>query len=182
MNFRRAIRGFMAAAFLLLPGPLAAEQEFQIDLNFELQKLRESRKPPEADPQNPAAPGISRSEDALPIDVARGDILTIAGMRYRLWGIAAPQPNEYGGYTSAQFLRQLLAGASVSCLTTGQIIDRMPLARCRIDGKDIAEILVAGGYARDCPRQSRGNYAALERRAVYNVAGGFELPPECLEE
>lgn len=42
--------------------------------------------------------------------------------------------------------------------------------------------MVAGGFARDCPRQSRGNYSALERQAVVNVAGGFDLPPECVED
>jgi endonuclease YncB( thermonuclease family) len=76
----------------------------------------------------------------------------------------------------------LIAGNPVTCITTGQMADRLPLARCRVNGKDVAALLVAGGFARDCPRQSRGNYAALERQAVVNVAGGFDLPPECVED
>ncbi len=175
------IRGLVFAA-LLLPAVAAAQTDFPIDLNHELQRRQQDR----TDQMESGAilrdGGIARPESSMPIEAERGDVVSIAGQRYRLWGIAAPRLNEYGGYTAAQHLRQLIAGNPVTCITTGQMADRLPLARCRVNGKDVAALLVAGGFARDCPRQSRGNYAALERQAVVNVAGGFDLPPECVED
>ncbi len=172
----------LAFAVLLLPGVAAAQTSFPIDLNYELQRRLQDKAEQAERGAAPDDRGIARPESPMPIEAERGDVVNVAGQRYRLWGIAAPRPNEYGGYTAAQQLRQLLAGNAVTCITTGQMAERLPLARCRVNGKDVAALLVAGGFARDCPRQSRGNYSALERQAVVNVAGGFDLPPECLED
>lgn len=182
MAIARRTKLFIAALWLMLPAAASAEQSFSIDLNHEVQRRLRERSAEAERGGIPADGGIARSEASLPIEAERGDVLTVAGTRYRLWGIAAPAPNEYGGYTSAQELRQLMAGATVTCVTTGQVAGRLPLARCRVNGKDVAAILVAGGFARDCPRQSNGTYAALERQAVVNVAGGFDLPPECRDD
>lgn len=130
----------------------------------------------------PSNLGVTQSGASTSVEAERGDVLSVGGHRYRLWGVAAPAPNEFGGYTSAQELKRLLAGGRISCVTTGELADDLPLARCKVDGKDIAAIMVAGGFARDCPRQSRGTYAAVERGAVTDVAGGFDLPLECLED
>lgn len=125
--------------------------------------------------------------DAAQIGLERGDEVVVAGRRYRLWGVVAPAPNEYGGYTSAQQLKHLLDGKQASCVATGGTVGGgqfgfLPLARCRVDGKDVAALLAAAGYARDCPRQSRGFYAAQERSAIAMVGGGFDLPPECVDD
>ena len=172
----------LALFVLLLPAVAAAQTNFPIDLNHELQRRLQDRTDQIESGAIPRDGGIARPESPMPIEAERGDVVNIAGQRYRLWGIAAPRLNEYGGYTAAQQLRQLLAGNPVTCITSGQMAERLPLARCRVNGKDVAALLVAGGFARDCPRQSRGNYSALERQAVVNVAGGFDLPPECVED
>jgi endonuclease YncB( thermonuclease family) len=172
----------LVLALMLLPAVAAAQTNFPIDLNHELQRRQQDRTDQIESGAIPRSGGIARPESSMPIEAERGDVVNIAGQRYRLWGIATPQLNEYGGYTAAQQLRQLIAGNTVTCITTGQMAERLPLARCRVNGKDVAALLVAGGFARDCPRQSRGNYAALERQAVVNVAGGFDLPPECVED
>jgi endonuclease YncB( thermonuclease family) len=170
-----------AIALLALPSGPPAAQEFSVGINQDVQRRLDERNRDASERAEPDGGGIARTESPILAESDRGDVVSIAGRRYRLWGIAAPAPNEYGGYTSAQELRQILAGAAVDCLATGESLNRMPLARCRVNGKDVAAILVAGGYARDCPRLSRGTYAALERQAVVNVAGGFDLPPECVE-
>lgn len=183
MAIARTTTRLVAAMIWLAPAAaMSAEPNFSIDLNYEIQRRLQDRSTEAERGGLPADGGIARSETSLPIEAERGDVVTIAGTRYRLWGIAAPAPNEYGGYTAAQELRQLLAGATVTCLTTGRMAGNLPLARCRVNGKDVAALLVAGGFARDCPRQSNGNYAALERQAVITVAGGFDLPPECRED
>lgn len=127
-------------------------------------------------------PSVTDKAISTDVSVARGDVVTVGGRRYRIWGIATPAPNEYGGYTSARELARLTSGGKVTCVTTGALADGLPLARCRVDGRDLAATMVAGGFARDCPRQSRGTYAAIERDVVADVAGGFDLPPGCLED
>lgn len=119
--------------------------------------------------------GIAQAEN--------GDTLIIGLLRFRLWGIAAPRLDEFGGYTSQQGLVALLNGAKTTCTATGaRSSEGFPLARCIVDGRDLADEQVRGGFARDCPRQSLGTYAATERQAVVDVAGGFDLPLECLED
>jgi hypothetical protein len=111
-----------------------------------------------------------------------GDVVRVAGRRYRLWGVAAPAPSEFGGYTAWQGLIQLVDDGPVICAPTGDIMNGLPVARCKAGEDDISAALVAGGFARDCPVLSRGAYATIERLVVTDVAAGFQLPPECLDE
>lgn len=122
-----------------------------------------------------AVTGVARAET--------GDTLSIGIQRFRIWGIAAPRLDEFGGYTAQQGLFALLNGAKTSCAALGPLSEEgLPIARCVADGRDLGDELVLRGLARDCPRQSQGTYAATERQAVIDVAGGFDLPPECLED
>jgi endonuclease YncB( thermonuclease family) len=108
-----------------------------------------------------------------------GDTLRIEQSSFRLWGVAAPKMNEFGGYTAMQGLAGLVLGRTVVCEPTGTFLRAQPLARCRTGDRDLGAEVVARGYARDCPTVSAGTYAELERRAVIDVAGGFKLPEEC---
>ncbi|MEJ0069794.1 MAG: hypothetical protein WDO24_14865 [Pseudomonadota bacterium] len=85
----------------------------------------------------------------------------------------------FGGYTSLQRLAQLVSGNLVDCVPTGRSLHGRMIGRCRIDQRDLSAEMVANGVARDCPRQSGGAYAALERQAVVGPAGDFDLPEEC---
>lgn len=132
--------------------------------------------------ESPDAPRVTDKAVSTSLDVERGDVLSVDGRRYRLWGVVAPAHNEYGGFTSAQELKRLLGLGRTTCVSTGHVENGLPLARCRVDGRDLAALMAAGGYVRDCPRWSRGTYASIERQAVSIVGGGFDLPPECLED
>lgn len=196
MTTGRRFSALILSAWLLIPGGAVEAQELPSpqEMNQALQRWLAIRKQAELHQNEaPDAPGITQHGLSAQIGVERGDEVTVAGRRYRLWGIATPAPNEYGGYTSAQELKRLLDGKKVACVTTGETADRdngensensgfLPLARCKADGKDVAGLMVRSGYARDCPRQSRGTYAAQERQAVAMVGGGFDLPSECLED
>jgi len=130
-------------------------------------------------PQTDAKPSAKR-EISGQARVVSGDTLRVGQVTVRLWGVAAPAMNEFGGYTSMQGLAGLVLGRVVICEPTGGYFRAQRVARCRTGERDLAEEVVSRGYARDCPRQSNGTYAKAERRAVVDVAGGIRLPEECL--
>lgn len=114
--------------------------------------------------------------------VLSGDTLRINQTTYRLWGIAAPPMNEFGGYTAMQGLAALIGSQTVICGPKKNVFrGGLQAAQCRVaGGRDLAADLVRRGFARDCPRQSGATFAAIERTAVVDVAGGYKLPDECL--
>jgi endonuclease YncB( thermonuclease family) len=113
--------------------------------------------------------------------VMGSDTLRIDQMTYRLWGVAAPPLSEFGGYTAMQGLAALIGSQTVICAPTKGFRGGLQTARCRVAlGRDLAADMVRRGFARDCPRQSSGTFAALERTALVDVAGGYKLPDECL--
>jgi micrococcal nuclease len=114
--------------------------------------------------------------------VISGDTLRLDQKTYRLWGIAAPPMDEFGGYTAMQGLAGLIGSRTVICAPKkGFFRGGLQAAQCRVaGGRDLAADLVRGGFARDCPRQSGATFAAIERTAVVDVAGGFKLPDECI--
>lgn len=107
-----------------------------------------------------------------------GDTLRVAGLRIRLWGISAPPLSDFGGYSSMQALARLVADREVTCVPAppGR---RGPVERCTAAGKDLAAEMVSGGFARDCPEESRGLYAREEQQREADVAGGMDLPETC---
>jgi endonuclease YncB( thermonuclease family) len=144
-------------------------------------------KPEEPAPSGPALPqgtdreGARRGEIiAGPARAVSGDTIRVQERTFRLWGIAAPSMNEFGGYTSMQGLAGMIVGKAVICTPSNAFFHSYRVARCRVEQLDLSGEMVARGFARDCPRQSNGTFALTERRAVIDVAGGFKLPEECL--
>jgi endonuclease YncB( thermonuclease family) len=166
---------------LLLPDLRPAHAEDVLSNRLErrkfIEKGRDKRSRLDADP-----PEVTAKAAPTQIRAYDGGTLILGPVMYRLWGIAAPAMSEFGGYTAMQGLVKLIYDTQVACAPTGQTINGVAVARCKVDGKDLSAELVAGGYARDCPRQSAGTYADLERGAIVNVAGGFDLPAECLAD
>jgi len=107
--------------------------------------------------------------------VIDGDTLEVAGVRVRLEGVAAPELSEAGGDAARVFLERLVEGRVVVCAPTGRRSRGRRVAVCRLDGRDLGEMVIAAGLARDCPRYSRGRYAAVEREA----AAGLPFPGYC---
>jgi micrococcal nuclease len=92
-----------------------------------------------------------------------GDTLKLDGQRYRLWGIDAPEPSETGGSAATRALRAIIAGQVLACDVLD--IDRYgrPVVICRLpDGRDPSCDLVAGGFAEDWPKYSKGHYASCQ--------------------
>jgi micrococcal nuclease len=128
------------------------------------------------------AAGRAASEISGTARVLDGNSLAIGTTVVRLFGIAAPDLSLFGGYTSMQRLAQLVAGNTVECQSTGLSVRGSVIGRCRAGRRDLSAALVADGFARDCPRQSGGAYAALERQAAAGPATDFDLPEECLAD
>ena len=120
-----------------------------------------------------------------------GDGVLFGQVEIRLQGIAAPEWNrrkrDPGGEASANSLRALVDGRMLRCeldgTTTGPKSRYRPVAICFLeDGRDIGMLQVLAGAARDCPRNSRGRYAAAEQRARAsgrNLSAIYPLPDYC---
>lgn len=148
----------------------------------------ETRKPVPERREDPPPPKVTEKIIVNPGEIAgraqvmSGDTLRINQTTFRLWGIAAPPMNEFGGYTAMQGLAALIGSQTVICAPRkGFFRGGLQTAQCRVAlGRDLAADLVRRGFARDCPRQSGATFAAIERTAVVDVAGGYKLPDECV--
>ena len=114
--------------------------------------------------------------------IVDGDGLRLGGVEVRLQGIAAPELREPGGRAAAQALALLTAGKHVTCYLDGTTTYDRVVGRCAVDGQDVGAVLVFNGYARDCPRYSRGDYAPYEaaaRAAGRDLSRTYRLPGYC---
>lgn len=113
---------------------------------------------------------LSRPELRQPDFTARafvidGDTLAFGRTRVRLFGIDAPEMGQAQGQAAKSALIGLVRGheVTVSPVTTdryGRLVARITLP----DGSDVAEAMVAGGFARAATGFTRA-YAKAERAA-----------------
>lgn len=122
--------------------------------------------------------GVARVQD--------GDGLLFGRVEVRLQGIAAPEDSqkkqEEGGQESTRHLEDMVSGKEVVCELDGTLARKRPVGICYLDGKDIGEMQVKAGHARDCKRYSGGRYAAVERAArrdVRDLRKIYRLPGYC---
>jgi len=90
--------------------------------------------------------------------VIDGDTLAFGRKRVRLWGIDAPEMDTWQGQKARAFLIKKLAGREVMCVDSGGQSYGRIVAKCYVDGEDIAWWLVNAGHAIDWPRYSGGHY------------------------
>jgi endonuclease YncB( thermonuclease family) len=102
------------------------------------------------------------SGPAVAID---GDTIVVndSGTRYhvRLWGIDAEESYEPNGPAARKELRMILDKGPVLCKPRA-MSHRRVVARCFIEGRDIAALLVERGRVLDCARYSDGFYRQWE--------------------
>lgn len=92
-----------------------------------------------------------------------GDTLRIGRVSIRLHGVDAPELNEPGGTTARDTLIKIIEDRIVMCHPTGAQSYNRIVARCSTDRvNDLGAALIWGGYALDCRRYSKGEYASLE--------------------
>ena len=94
--------------------------------------------------------------------VIDGDTLYVGSVKIRLEGIAAPELDEPLGPEARDFLTTFAHGKRAECDLTGERSFDREVAVCRIDRRDLGEVMVEAGLARDCPHFSGGRYEAFE--------------------
>lgn len=126
----------------------------------------------------------ARAGAAIIVD---GDTLTVDGVRVRLWGVDAPEQDQNClrdgqayrcGQVAAEALREWIGRRQVVCVEVEKDQYGRSVARCIVDGEDMAGWLVEQGHALDYQRHSGGAYASAEasaRAAARGMhAGTFE--------
>ena len=104
-------------------------------------------------------------------DIIDGDTFRIGRQKIRVWGIDAPDDERKPYGTRA--LRQVLGAQTLTCRPVGTSYDRI-VARCTdANGRDIAQAMVATGWALDWPKFSHGLHGPGEAAARARRAGVF---------
>jgi endonuclease YncB( thermonuclease family) len=123
--------------------------------------------------------------------VVDGDTLELRGEKLRLQGIDAPELSQTCeargqpvpcGKLAAAHLKDLIASRNLNCAVEGRDRYGRGLARCRAEGRDIAEDMTRDGWALSDRRYSDGRYHGAEavaragRRGIWAMR--FEDPAE----
>lgn len=96
-----------------------------------------------------------------------GRTLECGGQDIRLHGIDVPALNAFAGMVARVQLDSLVVGREVFCETVSKGGGGQLLGRCRIDGRDVGELMVRAGVALDCPAESGGRYGEFERSRAH---------------
>lgn len=102
-----------------------------------------------------------------------GDTFVIGHQPVRLCGIQAPEKSRRGAKEATAYLTRIVRGKAVRCVPVGdgtpcdgrssrRSHDRV-VAQCFVQGRDIAEAMVAAGHACDWSKFSGGAYGGPGR-------------------
>lgn len=86
--------------------------------------------------------------DPWKIRLVDGDTFWYGGERIRIRGYDAPEPFEAGGFEATQRLEWLLHEGEVRLYPHAQDGDGRTLADVYVDSRNVAEVMVAEGYAK----------------------------------
>ncbi len=113
--------------------------------------------------------------------VIDGDTIMVNEQPIDLWGIDAPEASQTCldpagaewpcGVYAMQVLQSLVGEAVVTCDPQGLDQDRVLVAVCMIDSRDLAWAIVAFGFALDVPEMSQGAYAEPQTQSAGVHAG-----------
>lgn len=145
-----------------------------------------------------AAPAYSAAERTVAgqAQVIDGDSLVVSGVRLRILDVDAPESGQFCfakgvdvdqgawhcGRHAAAALSGWIDGRNVTCDTTGQGVRKGWLARCSVEGQDLAQWLAANGWAvpaRDCTCEAVRAAADQARTAGLGIwSSAFTMPWE----
>jgi endonuclease YncB( thermonuclease family) len=106
--------------------------------------------------------------------IVDGDTIELRGEKLRLLGIDAPEMAQTCeakgkevrcGKLAAEHLDELIGSRTLNCAIEGKDRYGRGLARCRADGRDIAEDMTRDGWALSDRRYSDGRYHGVEATA-----------------
>ena len=178
--------GPWAAVAVVVAGLLGAIQITEADwrrLFTEIGRLVTGSETRQA-PRRAHPPGEPFSGRPRVID---GDTLAVSGLRVRMQGIDALESDQRCkrpgggrfacGREATERLTALIGGRAITCTPDGTQTHGRTVAVCTVrqGGReiDLNEAMVRSGLAFDCPRYSRGRYAAAEAAAKAERAGAW---------
>jgi micrococcal nuclease len=95
------------------------------------------------------------------IRIVDGDTFYVSGqdVRVRLWGLDAPETGTAGGAAATNTLARFISGQVLTCRKRdvdryGRIVGQCSLS----DGRDVTQLMIATGTAREFCRYSRNHY------------------------
>lgn len=103
--------------------------------------------------------------------ITDGDTIKLNGVRWRLWGIDAPELHQTcadgwpAGIEAKRQLDQLMAAGPVHCEDRGDDRYRRTIGLCRVAGRDLGADMVSMGMAWAFTRYS-SDYIGQERAAI----------------
>lgn len=113
-------------------------------------------------------------------EVRSGDVIVVDNVPIRLNGVAAPPILQPLGGDAKAFMQWLVLDRDITCDLNGERSRGRFIAICYFDGDDIGRLLIREGFARDCPRFSKGRYAEDEINAVpTGIQEMYPLPDYC---
>jgi len=128
-----------------------------------------------------ALPPEGLPEIAGPATVIDGDTIVVNEQPIDLWGIDAPEESQTCldpagaewpcGLYAKHVLENLVGTAAVICEPQGLSHDRVLVAVCGIDTRDLAWAMVAFGFALDVPEISQGAYGEPQSQSAAVHAG-----------
>ena len=133
--------------------------------------------------------GSAGAQEAGRATAISGDTIELAGTRYCLGGIDAPEPGQSCRLTTGKTydcgriattaLMDLVAGTVVQCKTAGVRADGCPIAQCAVEGFDLSANMVHTGWALADPT-SGARYKSIQGKAKQARRGlwqGTFVPP-----
>ena len=106
--------------------------------------------------------------------VIDGDTFHLQGYAIRLWGIDAPERDTAQGPLATRTLQQLVRGRTLTCLPVDRSYERL-VASCTINGRDLSQMMVRLGWAKDLPNKSGRRYQADEADAKRAQRGIWKI-------
>jgi micrococcal nuclease len=114
--------------------------------------------------------GLACSLSSVPISgvaqVTDGDTIRVSDHRIRIQGLDAEELNEPHGPAARSAMVAIVSGHEVTCIPDGTRSYNRVVATCYVGKLDVAIAMVAGGWALDCARYSRGRYREFEPEGV----------------
>lgn len=114
------------------------------------------------------------------VRVIDGDGLEVNGIIYRLWGIDAPELDQTCSRKEISFqcgriakaVLETTIGSSIpNCQTVTTDRYKRVIAKCYVDGVDLASIMVNYGWALDYEKYSKGAYRFEQNVAMSEARG-----------
>ncbi len=110
--------------------------------------------------------------------VRDGDTIVIGKVAVRLYGISAPELNEPFGEDAREFMQKLVLRKRLKCALNGKKTYDRFVGICYLEKVDIGLVIIANGFALDCPRYSEGRYKNIKQTSSkYKI----RLPDYCVK-